>query len=126
MAVATTWEVSVDNSTWTTLPPPSSWTWSYYDLSSDDSGRSLDGTMHKDLAGGSKRKNECVWSYKDVSVAKSIMTAAKGAIFIYMKYLDPFDGVTKTITVYTGDITATAQNAFGETVFEVKLNFIEQ
>ena len=82
--------------------------------------------MHKDLAGGSKRKNECEWAYKDVTVAKTIMTAAKAAIFIYMKYLDPFDGVTKTITVYTGDITATAQNAYGETLFEVRLNFIEQ
>lgn len=125
--VANTWQVSSDNgTTWVDIPAPSAWTWSYYDLSSDDSGRSLDGMMHKDLAGGVKRKNECSWKNKTADVARAIMTAAKGQVFITMRYFDLFLGNINEITVYTGDITAMAQNAAGETVFEVNLNFIEQ
>lgn len=123
--IANTWQVYVNNA-WVSLPPPSSWTWSYYDLSSDDSGRSLDGVMHKDLAGGVKCKHECVWQNKTADVARTIMVAAKSGIFVQFRAFDVFSGTVTQITVYTGDITATAQNAAGQTVFEVKLNFIQQ
>ena len=123
--VANTWQVRV-NGNWVSLPPPSSWTWSYYDLSSDDSGRSLNGYMHKDLAGGVKRKHECVWQNRTADVARTIMTAAKSEIFVTFRAYDLFNGAYTDYTVYTGDITATAKNAYGQTVFEVSLNFIEQ
>lgn len=125
--VANTWKVSLNsNGPYTTIPTPSSWTWSYYDLSSDDSGRSLDGYMHKDLAGGVKRKHECTWQNVPASVARSIMTPAKAAIFIYIQFFDLYSGTVTTARVYTGDITATAKNAYNQTVFDVSLNFIEQ
>lgn len=125
--VANTWQISSDGgTTWTTIPAPSSWTWSYYDLSSDDSGRSLDGYMHKDLAGGVKRKHECTWQNITASVAQTIMTAAKAAIFVSFRAFDLYNGGVRTITAYTGDITATARNAYNQTVFDVGLNFIER
>lgn len=122
--MASTWQILIE-STWTTIPTPSTWTWSYQDLSSDDSGRDLSGTMHKDIV-SVKRKNECSWMNKDPSVAKAIMAAAKSKVFIEFKYFDLFDGATKTITVYTGDITATAQQAQSGLVWTVNLSFIEQ
>ena len=122
--VANTWQVLV-GSNWVTIPTPSTWTWSYQDLSSDDSGRDLSGTMHKDIV-SVKRKNECSWLNSDATVAKTIMQAAKSAVFVSFKYYDLFTGAINTITVYTGDITATAQNAQNQTVWTVKLSFIEQ
>ena len=120
----TTWQVLVD-STWTSIPVPSSRTWSYQDLSSDDSGRDLSGGMHKDIV-SVKRKNECVWWHKTGTVAKTIMQAAKSSTFIQIKCYDPFDDDLKIISCYTGDITATEKNSQSGSVWEVKLSFIEQ
>lgn len=121
---ASTWQIQV-GSTWTTIEAPTTWTWSYQDLSSSDSGRDLSGTMHKDIV-SVKRKNECTWSNREESTVKTIMQAAKSSAFVQFRYFDLFDGATKTITVYTGDITATAQAALGKLLWTVKLSFIEQ
>ena len=121
---ADTWQILVAG-VWTNIPAPSTWTWSYQDLSSDESGRDLSGTLHKDII-GVKRKNQCTWENRTAEVAKSIMQAAKTSIFISFRYYDVFDGADKTITVYTGDITATAQNACNTTVYTISLSFIEQ
>lgn len=122
--MATTWQVQTSEG-WVSIPTPSSWTWSYQDLSSDDSGRDLSGTMHKDVV-SVKRKNECSWQNVSPSVAKKIMTAAKSSVFVPFKYYDLFSESIKQITVYTGDIKATAQNAQGGLVWTVNLSFIEQ
>ena len=122
--IANTFQVYVGSS-WVTLPPPTEWEWSYYDLSSDDSGRDLAGGMHKDVV-AVKRKNELTWINRDSSIAKTIMTAAKASIFVQFRYFDLYTGAQRTATVYTGDITASAHNASGQTVFEVKLSFIEK
>ena len=119
-----TWEVK-NGSVWVTIPTPSSWDWSYQDLSSDDSGRDLSGTMHKDIV-GTKRKNVCTWNNVDFPTAKQIMQASKNDAFVEFRYFDLFDGDVKQITVYTGDITASAQNAYGKLVWTVKLSFIEK
>jgi hypothetical protein len=122
--MAAMFQVKVNNS-WVDLPDPSEWTWSYKDLSSDNSGRSLDGTMHKDLV-SVKRTNNLVWWGKDNTTASTLMQAAKSAVFVPLKYTDPFDNASKTITVYSGDITCQAQMAQGHYVWQVSLNFIEQ
>lgn len=122
--MASIWEILI-GSTWTAIPTPSTWTWSYQDLSSDDSGRDLSGTMHKDIV-SVKRKNECSWMNTDPSVARAVMNAAKSAVFVSFRYYDLFDDATKTITVYTGDITASAQQSQNGLVWTVNLSFIEQ
>lgn len=122
--IANTWKILVSGA-WTSLPAPSTWTWSYQDLSSDESGRDLGGDLHKDIV-SVKRKNQCSWNNKTADVAKLIMNAAKSAVYVQFQYFDLFDGALKTITVYTGDIQATAQNAYNETVFTISLSFIEQ
>lgn len=119
-----TWEVLI-GSTWTTIPTPSTWNWSYQDLSSDDSGRDLSGTMHKDIV-SVKRKNECSWMNVQPSVARSVMAAAKSAVFVSFRYYDVFDNALKNITVYTGDITASAQQSQGGLVWTITLSFIEK
>ena len=122
--MAYTWQIN-NGSEWVTIPTPSIWNWSYQDLSSDDSGRDLSGTMHKDVV-SVKRKNECTWNNVEASVAKTVMNIAKSNVFVQFKYFDLYDGNTKEITVYTGDITASAQQALGRLVWTVKLSFIEQ
>ena len=122
--MAYTWQI-YNGSAWVTIPTPSIWNWSYQDLSSDDSGRDLSGTMHKDIV-SVKRKNECTWNNVEASVAKTVMNIAKSNVFVQFKYFDLYDGNTKEITVYTGDITASAQQALGRLVWTVKLSFIEQ
>lgn len=122
--MAYTWQI-YNGSAWVTIPTPSIWNWSYQDLSSDDSGRDLSGTMHKDIV-SVKRKNECTWNNVEASVAKTVMNIAKSNVFVSFKYFDLYDGNTKEITVYTGDITASAQQALGRLVWTVKLSFIEQ
>lgn len=124
--MAAMFQIKVNN-TWTDIPTPSEWTCSWQDLSTEGTaGRSLDGTMHKDLV-AVKRKNALVWWGKDNSVVKAITDATKNnAVFIQMKYTDPFNNASNTITVYTGDITCTAQMAMGHYVWQVSLSFIEQ
>ena len=122
--MASTWEILI-GSKWVAIPTPSTWTWSYQDLSSDDSGRDLSGTMHKDIV-SVKRKNECSWMNTDPSVAKAVMTAAKSAVFVSCRYFDLFVGEVVTQTVYTGDIPATAQQSQSGLVWTVNLSFIEQ
>lgn len=122
--MAYTWQI-YNGSAWVTIPTPSIWNWSYQDLSSDDSGRDLSGTMHKDIV-SVKRKNECTWNNVEASVAKTVMNIAKSNVFVPFRYFDLYDGNTKEITVYTGDITASAQQALGRLVWTVKLSFIEQ
>ncbi len=118
------WEVLV-NDVWTSIPTPSTRTWSYQDLSSDSSGRDLNGNMHKDIA-SVKRKNECTWWAKSGAVARAIMTAAKSKTFIQLRYFDPYDNAQKEITCYTGDIIAVENNSQYGSVWEVRLSFIEQ
>ena len=118
---------STGSAPWTDIPNPSEWTCSYQDLSTEGTaGRSLDGTMHKDLV-AVKRKNALTWWGKDDSVVNAITTAAKGQVFIYLKYNDPFDGgSSRTVVCYTGDIVCTCQMAMGHYVWQVSLSFIEQ
>ena len=119
-------EVKVGN-TWVAIPTPSEWTCSWQDLSTEGTaGRSLDGTMHKDLV-AVKMKNALVWWAVTDSVAKAIKDAAKSSVFVEFRYSDPLDGgATKTITVYTGDIVCTAQMAMGHYRWQITLSFIEQ
>lgn len=112
-------------SSWTGLPPPTEWTWGYKDLSSDNSGRSLDGMMHKDIV-AVKRTNNLSWVGKDNAVARTIMRASKNGVFVQFRYRDPFNDNWIQIRVYTGDITCTASNAHGGYIWQVALNFIEQ
>jgi hypothetical protein len=81
--------------------------------------------MHKDIV-GVKRKHKCAWNNAEESVVGPMMRAAKNAAFVFFRCFDLFDGDTKEITVYTGDITATAQQSYGKLVWTVSLSFIEQ
>lgn len=120
-------EVEVSDGVWAGLPTPSEWTCSWQDLSTEGTaGRTLDGKMHKDLV-AVKRKNSLVWWAKDDSIAACVTQVSKRRVFIRFRYYDPFDaGNQKIITVYTGDITCTAQMAQGHYLWQVSLAYIEQ
>ena len=127
--VANTWRVWNYNLTpspgYVEIPVPTTWTWSYYDLSSDDSGRSLDGKMHKDIV-AVKRKHECTWQNVTADVAQAIMNPFKEFVFTNIQFYDVYAGGYTDVRVYTGDVTATARNAYGQTVFDISMNFIQQ
>lgn len=119
-----TWQIEI-NSVWVDLPVPSVHSWSYQDISSDESGRDLSVTMHKDVI-GVKRKNECVWWAKTSTVSSTIMKAAKSKVFVKIRYPDPFDNAIKTIECYTGDISARQLNSSSGLRWEISLSFVEK
>lgn len=87
------------------LPYPSKISWSFADISSEETKRTLDGTMKKDVI-ATKRKLQCSWNCKIDSEAKVILNNVKTKIFGTLSYPDPFGGTDVTKTFYTGDATA--------------------
>jgi len=89
------------------LPDPSDLKVNISDLSSEESGRLLDGTMVKDVV-ARKVQIDVSWntlSWEDVS---TLLTAVESSIFLTVVYPDPKVGSYQTKTFYVGDRSAPA------------------
>jgi hypothetical protein len=97
------------------------------DLSSEDSSRTLDGVMHKDII-AQKRKLDCSWNGLSQSEAATILQLVNASIFMTVTYDDLMTGNEQTKTFYIGDRTAQANiwvfNGIKNT--NIAFNFIEQ
>ena len=91
-------------STATTLPEPSSLTWSLERVSSADAGRTQDGVMHVEQI-ALKRKLEVNWNYVSASVATTIIKAMQHE-YLDVTYYDYLTGSFETKEFYTGEISA--------------------
>lgn len=120
----------------TALPFPSALTWSFQDIASTNTGRSLSGVMNKEIV-ATKRKLVCSWRMVKDRDAAIILGAVKALTYGSLTYPDAFDGVDATRTFYTGDATAqmktvnVSKNQFGgvdteEIVWDISFDFIEQ
>jgi hypothetical protein len=89
----------------TDIKTPSSFAWGLQDLSSDDSGRTLDGIMHKDRI-AQKRRLDCSWDNPTKDEASTILKAVNGTIFMQVTYPDTMSGNYETRTFYVGDRSA--------------------
>lgn len=95
------------------------------DLSSDDSGRTLDVVMHKDIV-SQKRKLVCKWSamsWEECSVIAKFMKN-KGAE-VQLTYPDIMEFAYITKTFYTGDMTVPYFDWSRELVESASCDFIE-
>jgi hypothetical protein len=110
-----------------TMPEPSSLTWGLSDESSEESGRTLDGIMHKDII-ASKVKLDCAWNNVSGSDASTILQAVCPYAFRSITYIDPLTNSQVTKTFYTGDKSAPVKSyaVNGVTYSSVYFNFIEQ
>lgn len=115
---------------------PTTLTWSFQDISSSDSGRSLSGLMNKEIV-ATKRKLVCTWKMISDRDASVILSAIKSKTYGNLEYPDVFDGTDTTKRFYTGDASATmitvntSTNQFGgvskeEFVWDLSFDFIEQ
>ena len=109
------------------LKTPSSMTWGLQDLSSEDTGRTLDGKMHKDRV-SQKRTLDCTWNNPTQSEASQILQAVNEKIFMDITYPDAMSGTYQTRTFYVGDRTAPFKTwTVKQKIFSsISFNFIEQ
>ncbi len=109
----------------TTVKTPMGCTWSLQDLSSDDSERTLDGVMHKDIV-SQKRKLVCKWGAMSWSQCSVIANFMKNrGVEVQLTYPDIMAGTYLTKTFYTGDMTVPYFDWSRELVESASCDFIE-
>lgn len=85
---------------------PMTCAWSLADLSSEDSGRTLDGLMHKDVV-AQKRTLKVKWgSMSWVEAALITQYCKKKGVKVQVTYPDVMEGQMITKDFYTGDCSA--------------------
>ncbi|WP_310603466.1 DUF6711 family protein [Anaerosporobacter sp.] len=82
---------------------PSSFSWSLFDLSSEDgAGRTLAGTATKDIV-VQKRKLSVTWNNIGKDDAETILKQVNSKVFFSVTYPDAMTGTNLTKTFYVGD-----------------------
>lgn len=106
---------------------PTSVKWSYNEISTENSGRSKSGKMNKRIV-AEKRKLECSWTMLDDAAASVLLPKIKAGTYVYLKYMDPFEGADTVKKFYTDDPTAEEKflDSKGRYYWDISLNFIEQ
>jgi len=89
------------------IPDPSKMTVHRMDLSTEESGRTLDGVMTKDVV-ARKTKISCGWATLSWAQVSTIMKAVETGIYMSVVYPDPYEGSYQTKTFYVGDRSAPA------------------
>ena len=70
------------------MPTPTEYKFGIEDLSSEKSGRTLDGVMHKDVV-AVKDYYECIWKHLSWNDAATILNAVDGKRKVRLTYVDP-------------------------------------
>lgn len=111
----------------TIIPQPAEAEYSEEDLSSDSSGRALDGTAHKDIV-AIKAKWTLSWPPLSGSEVSTLLTAVRAAVFFTLEYPDPVSGNQKTGTFYVGPRKSKLNWKLSNNALwtGIALNFIEQ
>ncbi|MBQ6679554.1 MAG: hypothetical protein IJM76_05975 [Lachnospiraceae bacterium] len=85
-----------------TIPVPTTYEWSQEDLSSEETGRTLDGMMHKDVV-AYKDVYRCTWSRLTWQETAVLLGAIKGKSKVLLQYADPLvPGAMNTGYFYVG------------------------
>lgn len=70
------------------IPTPTTYKFGLEDLSSEETGRTLDGVMHKDVV-DDKDRYECTWKGLSWSDAAALLNAINKKTSVQFTYLDP-------------------------------------
>lgn len=110
----------------TPIRTPADVTWSLQDISSPDSGRTLDGVMHKDRV-AQKVKLACKWPAMPVSDAAALLQNVNSAVTFNLTYFDVMQNGLRTAKFYVGDRTAPLKWILdnSQVVENVSFDFIE-
>ena len=110
-----------------TIKTPSDLGWGLSDLSSEESGRTLDGKSHKDIITQIVKLNP-VWNNLSGEEASAILQAVCPYAYRNVTYIDPQTNTEVTKSFYTGDKSASVHTyALGLTRYStVSFNFIEE
>lgn len=111
----------------TTLPFPSSLSVEVNEISSEDSGRTLDGTMEKKIV-AKKKKANCTWAAVTDAVARAILGNVKSQTYGNLTFPDPETGADTNCYMYTGDASAECLHITRSdtALWTIKLDFIEK
>jgi len=118
--------------TWngTTIKTPSEYDWLYADMSTEETGRSLDATAYKDLV-AVKRSMRCTWwmmrDSGDTYTTVNWLSTIKAGIFGTLSYPDPSSATNITKTCYTGDVECNMYQVKDDIAYyKCSVSFIEQ
>ena len=107
------------------IPTPSTYTYSEEDLSSEQTGRTLDGTMHKDVV-SVKTYYDCKWVSLSWTDAAVLLSAVKGKTQVSFTHADPKNvGTFITGTFYIGKRSAVAKDLTEGKWGDIAFQFIE-
>lgn len=111
----------------TPIPYPNAgFTVSLEDISDEDTGRTLDGTMDKVIV-AQKRTVQLNWSGVPDDITSSFLGLIKANTYIDFTYPDPYSGQQETKEFYTGTPTSTMLVMVNDVCYwNVSLNFIER
>lgn len=113
-----------------TLKTPSEYSWSFSDLSSEETGRSLTGTAYKDIISQKRSLDVTWWSLFDSGSGMTtvlFMSWVKSQVFGTLSFPSPDSAANTTGTFYTGDVNCTQygiKNDIAE--YKCSVSFIEQ
>lgn len=93
-----------------TVPTPSSYEFGVEDVSSEETGRTLDGIMHKDVV-AVKDYYTCTWKSLGWNEAAELLRLVDGKEIVTVTYADPlFPDMMKVGEFYVGKRTGKANN----------------
>lgn len=94
----------------TIIPTPTEYGFDIEDLSSENSGRTLDGVMHKDVV-AVKDYYTCVWKHLGWSEAAALLALVNGKTKVSLTYVDPrYPNTVKVNDFYIGKRSGKANN----------------
>lgn len=89
--------------TWegTEIAFPTSFNWSYEDISTSNTGRTLSAKMQKSVV-ASKRTISCEWKCLPDSASRHLLKTIKGKTYGDLNFPDPLEGKNITKNFYSG------------------------
>ena len=92
------------------IPTPTTYEWSQEDLSSEETGRTLDGYMHKDVI-DYKDVYACTWKKLSWAETAVLLKAIRGKSKVRLQYADPTNPNTMSVgDFYVGKRSTAAMN----------------
>ena len=121
--------VSLDGQAWTSLPDPSSLSYSVYDLDAGGkTGRGLDGGMNRDRVAVKEKISMTFNAMFRVDFEKAILLIKNA--FFYVNFYSPYYGEWRIAEMYVGDRSfdyyGMVKKDNNDLVKSVKFNFIER
>ena len=121
--------VSTDGQAWTSLPDPSSLTYSVYDLDAGGkTGRGLDGGMNRERVAVKEKINMTFNAMFREDFEKTISLIKTP--FFYVKFYSPYYAQERSVEMYVGDRSiddyGKMENNKNDLVKSIKFNFIER